>query len=120
MRKLLIGMFTLLLLVACGQDPKGVVETFYKKLDQGEITEASKLMSKRVTMRMGEQKLNAMLGEQAKKMQQKGGIANLTTKGEAKGEIGQFDVHIEYKDGSKFNEKVNVSKEEDGWKISPK
>jgi len=117
MKKLFIALFVLLL-VACSQNPKGVVEAYYNNLDNGEITEAYKLMSKQLTGQAGEQKIRAMLQEQAKGMQKKGGIVSLATEGEAKGEIGEFTVHIVYKDGTKKDDKVSVTKEADGWKIS--
>lgn len=119
MKNLFITLVAVLLLVACGKNAKGVVEAYYSNLDKGEITEASKLMSKRVSAMGGEEKVRAMLLQQAKRMQAKGGVASLVAEGEAKGEMGEFIVHIVYKDGTKADDKASVTKEEEGWKISP-
>ena len=120
MKKWSLVVISLLMLVACSKDPKGLPEAYFTYLDKGEITEAGKLLSKQVTAMAGEVKLKAMLQQQAKQLQQKGGINSISTEGETKGEMGEYTAHIVFKDGSKRDEKVSLIKEDDGWKISPK
>lgn len=120
MRKLVIALFTLFMLVACGGSPDGMIESYYTNLDQGEITKASEQMSQVFKDQVGANKIKSMLTKQAKNIQSKGGIDSVTVEGEAKGEIGQFTAHIVYGDGSKKDDKINVVKEDDGWKISPR
>lgn len=120
MKKLFAVCATVVLLLAgCSPSPKGVVEAYYQNLDQGKITEAGKLLSSRVTAMAGEEKMRAGLQSDAERMQKKGGIASITVEGEAKGELGTFQAHIKYKDGSETDNEVKVTKEDGGWKITP-
>jgi uncharacterized lipoprotein YehR (DUF1307 family) len=120
MRKWLIAVIALFVLSSCGQSPKGIVEKYITSLDKGEITEAYNLIAKQVILQVGERKIRFMLREQAKSMQEKGGLDELEIEGEAKGEIGHYTMHMTFKDESTMDGEVNVLKEEGEWKISPK
>jgi hypothetical protein len=119
MKKLFALFAAVLLLAGCTPTPKTVVESYYSALDKGEITEASKLLSSQVTAMAGAEKVRAGLQNDAERIQKKGGIASMTVEGEAKGELGMFQAHIKYKDGSTSDKEVKVTKEADGWKITP-
>lgn len=111
---------TALLLSACsGGSPEGVVKSFYKALDNGEVRQARSHLSKRVVEMLGENKLDMALGNAAQQLAGCGGIGRLDVALEGKGEVRKGSASVTFKgDCPAKKEAVSLMKEDGKWKIS--
>ena len=104
-------------LAACGASGKAVVEQFYTNVDKGEISAAIQALSPTTRGMMPDAKIRAMMSEQSRVMQKKGGIKAIQVEGTEKGETGQYIVRLTFGDGSQQQETVKVAKVDGKWYI---
>ncbi len=104
-------------LAACGASGKEVVDQFYTHVDRGEISAAIQALSPTTRRMMPEEKLRAVLSEQSRLMQNKGGLKTIQAEGTEKGEAGQYIVKLTFGDGSQQQERVKLAKVDGKWYI---
>jgi len=76
------------------------------------------MVSPRIRQMLGDGKLKAGLEEQGKQMRSRSGIARVTTESEqVTGDVGRVFPIVEFKDGSKTNDKTRLITEQNDWKI---
>lgn len=107
------------LLSGCGKSPESAVESFYRSLASGEITEAKSHVSAQLVGMLGEAKLSAALSSETEKIRACGGIKNVEVKLQGEGEVRSGTATVTY--GGKCpprNEKIKLIKEDGKWKIT--
>lgn len=123
MRRLIASMLVgvvALSLAGCGKSPESVVETFYRDIEKGDITEAKSMLSSQIVAMLGDQKLTASMAKETEQISKCGGIKSITPTLETKGELVFGSVTIEFKGECKPKiEKVKLMKEDGKWKIGP-
>lgn len=107
------------LLSGCGKSPESTVESFYRSLESGKITEAKSYVSAQLIGMLGEAKLSAALSSETEKIAACGGIKDVEVKLEGEGEVRSGATTVTY--GGKCpprNEKTKLIKEDGKWKIA--
>lgn len=109
-----------ILMVACGgNSPSGVVKSFYKNVENGELTKAMEALPAEMLV-IGEPKIRKGLEGVTEEISKRGGIQSIETKDDCKGEVCTVMTKIIYKNGKEDNERVKMTKVEGKWKMSPK
>lgn len=107
------------LLSGCGKSPESAVESFYRSLENGEITEAKSYVSAQLVGMLGEEKLSAALSGETEKIRACGGIKNVEVKLQGEGEVRSGTATVTYSGKCPpKNEKTNLIKEDGKWKIT--
>lgn len=107
-----------LLLVACSKSPEATVEAFYLALSKGEITEAKRYLSPRVTEMLPDAKLTAALSAEASRVQGCGGIKAIEVTLTGEGEVRSGTATIDYQgECPRKTEKVKLLKVEGKWRL---
>lgn len=107
------------LLTGCGKSPESTVESFYRSLASGEITEAKNYVSAQLVGMLGDAKLSAALSAESEKIRACGGIKNVEVKLQGEGEVRSGSAIVTY--GGECpprNEKTKLIKEDGKWKIT--
>lgn len=110
------------LLVGCGKSPESTVESFYKAIAKGEVSEAKGYLSPKLTAQLGETKLNAALTGEAQRLSACGGVKSVETQLQGEGEIRTGTVTVNYVNDTackQHKQRTNLVKENGSWKISP-
>lgn len=111
-----------LTLTACSKSPESVVESFYKAVAKGEITEAKGYLSKQILAMGGDAKIAAALSQQSEAIAACGGIKNIEVKLTGEGELRTGTTAINYKNEDakcqQKPEKTKLMKEDGAWKIT--
>ncbi len=103
-----------LLLAGCAKSPESTVESFYRAVGKGEITEAQTYLSSQVIGMLGPQKMSAALGQEAERVTRCGGIKSIDVKLAGEGEIRSGTVKVTYVGQCPpKNEGVKLVKEDD-------
>ena len=113
---------TIVILVAvlagCAKSPESTVESFYRAVAKGELTEAKQYVSAQVIGMLGEQKFSAALSAEAQRVQSCGGIKTINVKLSGEGEIRNGTVSIQYVGNCPAKqERTKLVKEDGKWKI---
>lgn len=112
-------LFASTLLSGCGKSPESSVESFYRALASGEITEAKSHVSAQLAGMLGEAKLSAALSGETEKIRACGGISNIQVSLVGEGEVRSGTVTVTYKGNCQpKNEKTKLIKEDGKWKIT--
>lgn len=107
------------LLSGCGKSPESTVESFYRALASGEITEAKSYVSAQLVGLLGEKKLSAALSEESEKIRACGGIKNVEVKLQGEGEVRSGTVTLTFSGKCPpKNEETKLIKEDGKWKIA--
>lgn len=110
--------FITLLVAACGNDsPSGVVRSFYKNIEKGEITKAMDALPERALI-MGESKVRMGLEIQTERMSQMGGIKEIEAKDDCRGEVCHVETKITFGNGHVESDDIKMVKEKGKWKIN--
>lgn len=97
--------------------PAATVEKFYRLLEKGEITEASKLISVSITSQYGE-KLKMGLAEQVDEIQKNKGITTMAVQSEVvTGEMATVVIDITFGNGTKKSDTNKLRREDGQWRI---
>lgn len=108
-----------ILISGCAKSPESTVESFYRALAKGEITEAKAYLSVQWVGMLGEGKLSAALSSQTERMQVCGGIKNIEVKMQGEGDVHSGTVTLTYNGNcSPEAEKTKLIKEDGKWKIA--
>lgn len=109
---------TALILSGCAKSPESTVESFYRAVSKGELTEAQGYLSLQIAGMMGPRKLSAALAAESERVQQCGGIKSVDVKLEGQGEVRSGIAKVVYAGQCpQKNEKVKLIKEDGKWKI---
>jgi len=101
----------------CAQSPESIVESFYRAVANGEITEAQGYLSSQVVGMLGPQKTSAALAQEAERVQRCGGISAIDVQLQGQGEIRSGTALVSYRgDCREKRENVKLVKEEGQWK----
>ena len=108
-------------LYGCGkpQSPESIVESSYRAIGKGEITEAKSYLSAQVVGMLGDAKLSAVLASQSQKIASCGGIKNVEVKLQGEGEVRAGTATVTF--GGTCPPKtdnVKLLKENGKWKIT--
>jgi hypothetical protein len=107
-----------LMLTGCAKSPESTVESFYKAVGKGEITEAQTYVSSQVTGMLGPQKMAAALAAESEQIRKCGGIKSIDVKLEGQGEVRSGTAMVTYAGQCPpKNEHVKLIKEDGKWKI---
>lgn len=105
-------------LTGCESSPESTVESFHDAVAKGEISEAKTYLHPNIKRMLGEQKLDAVLAEQAEQLQKCGGIESMKTEITGEGEIRSGTVTIDLKgDCPTKTENVKLQQFEGKWLI---
>lgn len=110
------------LLSGCSKSPESTIESFYRALSKGEITEAKGYLSAKLVNQLGDNKLTSVLTREANKISQCGGIKSVDVKLKGEGEIRSGTTVITFGDEAACKQeagKASLVKEDGNWKISP-
>lgn len=112
--------FAAMLIAACGANsPSGAVKSFYKNIEQGEITKAMEFLPQQALV-MGEPKVRKGLEKQTERFSQMGGIQSMDAKEDCKGEVCFVALKVTFKNGEEMSERVQMTKENGKWKMATK
>jgi hypothetical protein len=107
-----------LMLTGCAKSPESTVESFYKAVGKGEITEAQTYVSSQVIEMLGPKKMAAALAEESERIRKCGGIRSIDVKLEGQGEVRSGTAKITYEGQCPpKDENVRLVKEDGKWKI---
>lgn len=112
-------LFACTFLAGCGKSPESTVESFYRSLASGEITEAKSYLSVQLAGMLGEAKLSAALSKETEKIRACGGIKKIEVKLQGEGEVRSGTAAVTF--GGKcspINERTKLIKENGKWKIT--
>ncbi len=108
-----------LLLAGCAKSPESTVESFYRAVGKGEITEAQTYLSAQIIGMLGPQKMSAALADESQKVTKCGGIKGVDVKLEGQGEVRSGFVLVSYAGQCpQRRENVKLIKEDGKWKIT--
>lgn len=114
----LIVLMAALFMSSCSSGPSKTVVKFYGALAQGDIDAATRRLSSTLVAQSGP-KLLAGLAQQAKSIQDKGGIASVVVVSEEVGETNAtVVVEVRFGNGSVQRESNNLIKENGKWKLT--
>ncbi|MBX9899949.1 MAG: hypothetical protein K2Y28_04110 [Burkholderiaceae bacterium] len=106
-------------LVGCAKSPESVVESFYRALGAGEITEAKSYLSAEIFSLLGEKKLTAALASETEKIKACGGVASVVTKLQGEGEVRFGTTSVTFGGNCQpRNERTKLIQQDGKWKIS--
>jgi PBP1b-binding outer membrane lipoprotein LpoB len=105
-------------LVGCGKSPESTVESFYKAVAKGEITEAQGYVSAQLVGMMGQGKISAALSQQTESIRKCGGIKSVDVKLQGEGDVRSGSATVNYANCKANTEKVELIKEDGKWKIT--
>ncbi|MBA3531379.1 MAG: DUF4878 domain-containing protein [Ardenticatenales bacterium] len=112
-----------LLMTGCGffaSGPGQTVENFYRSVEEGNLDDATALLSSRLVSTIGASKIKQGLAQQTQTIKDKGGIESISVDSEeVTGEIAQVTTTITYGNGETGTETVNLMKEDGSWKLDP-
>ena len=107
------------LLSGCGKSPESTVESFYRALAKGEITEAKGYVSAQLIGMMGGGKLSAALSSETERIRACGGIKSIEVKMQGEGEIRSGTATVTYSGKCPpKTENTKLIKEDGKWKIT--
>lgn len=107
------------LLSGCAKSPESTVESFYRAVGKGELTEAKSYLSSGLIGMAGEQKISAALAKEAERIQGCGGIKSIEVKLQGEGEARSGTAILTYVGDCKpKTEKTKVIIEDGKWKIT--
>ncbi|MFI3185107.1 MAG: DUF4878 domain-containing protein [Methylococcaceae bacterium] len=107
------------LLSGCAKSPESTVESFYRAVAKGEITEAKGYLSAQLVGMLGEGKMSAALSSQTERMRACGGIKNIEVKMQSEGEVSSGTATVTYSGNCPPEaEKTKLIKEDGKWKIA--
>lgn len=115
----IVAAFVAACLAGCGKSPESTVESFYRAVSKGEISEAQGYVSTQLTGMLGPQKFSAALASESERIGACGGIKDIAVKLQGEGEIRSGTTTVTY--GGHCPPKVEKTKliKEDGkWKIT--
>lgn len=105
-------------LSACTKSPEATVESFYRAVGHGELTEARGYLSSQVTAMLGPEKTNAVLSQETAHIARCGGIKALEVQLQGEGELRTGTVRVTYGgDCAAKTERVKLLQEDGKWKI---
>ena len=108
-----------LLLTGCGKSPESTVESFYKAVGKGEITEAQGYLSAQLVAMLGQGKLAAALSQETESIRNCGGIKSVDVKLQGEGEVRTGIATVNYGGNcAAKTEKTKLIKEDGKWKIT--
>jgi hypothetical protein len=117
-RKYLVAALTLSALAGCAKSPESTVESFYKAVAKGEITEAQTYLSSQILGMMGQAKITAALSSETMRIGKCGGIKDLQVKLEGQGEVRSGTTTVTYGGSCAVKtEKTKLVKEDGKWKL---
>ena len=122
LRGLIVVAVGVVILSGCSKSPESTVESFYRALSKGEITEAKGYLSTKLANQLGDNKLTSALTQEANKISQCGGIKSVDVKLKGEGEIRNGTTVITFGDEAACEQntgKASLVKEDGNWKISP-
>jgi len=106
------------LVVGCTKSPESTVQSFYRAVAQGEITEAESYLSRQVLGDIAPNKLHASLSREMQRVQRCGGYKELKTELGEGAEVRFGSVWISYAGNCKSREeKVKLIKEDGKWRL---
>lgn len=111
-----------LLLAGCGKSPESTIESFYKAIAKGEVSEAKGYLSSKLTAQLGDAKLSAALTSEAQRLSACGGVKSVEAKLQGEGEVRTGTVAISFVNDAtckQQNQRTSLVKENGSWKISP-
>lgn len=115
----MVFILSIILLTSCAKSPESTVESFYRALSKGEITEATGYVSAQIVGMLGESKLSASLAAESEKIGKCGGVKSINVKLQGKGEIRRGEASVTYAgDCPPITEKVKLVKEDGKWKLT--
>ena len=105
-------------MIGCSKSPESTVESFYRAVAQGEITEAESYLSRQVLGDIAPNKLHASLSREMQRVQRCGGYKELKAELGEGAEVRFGSVWISYAGTCKSREeKVKLIKEDGKWKL---
>lgn len=108
-----------LVLAACGDKPESVVQSFYRAVENGEITEARGYISKDLVGMLGDKKIKSTLESESTRVTKCGGFKDVIVALTGQGEVRTGTVNLSYKgDCKEKSEKVKLVKEDGNWKVT--
>lgn len=115
----LVAIFGAVFLVGCGKSPESTVESFYKAVAKGEITEAQGYVSAQLVGLMGQGKMSAALSSEAERVRACGGLKSVVVRLEGEGELRSGTATVTYSGNClPKTEKTKLIKEDGKWKIT--
>jgi hypothetical protein len=115
---LTIFIFTILL-SGCAKSPESTVESFYRAVGKGEITEAQSYLSSQIIGMIGKDKMAAALAKQSEQVSECGGIDSVEVELTGEGEIRSGNATVTFKGNCQpKKESVKLIKEDGKWKIT--
>lgn len=109
------------LLAGCGSSPESAVESFYKAVAKGELTEAKTYFSKEAISMLPPQKITYTLTKQSEGFTRCGGLKAVKSELKGEGEIRSGTATVEFVDAQKCKpEAINIRmvKEDGVWKLA--
>lgn len=111
--------FVAVALSGCAKSPESTVESFYRDVAKGEISQAKGYLSSQIFSMLGDGKITSALTSQTEKVQACGGISRIDVKLQGEGEVRSGSVTVKYSGKcSQVTEKVKLIKENGVWKIT--
>jgi hypothetical protein len=115
----MIFILSVMLITGCAKSPESTVESFYRAVEKGEITEARGYVSSQLVGMLGDAKFSAGLAQQTEAISKCGGFKSIDVKLHGKGEIRQGEAIVTYAGHCpQRSEKVKLIKEDGKWKIT--
>ncbi len=114
----LAAIFGAAFLVGCGKSPESTVESFYRAVGKGEITEAQGYVSAQLIGMMGQGKMSAALSNETENIRKCGGINSVDVKLQGEGDLRSGTATFTYVKCQPNTEKVKLIKEDGKWKIT--
>ena len=116
----LLASTTIILSGCFKQSPGKTVEKFHRSVEEGNIDEAMNLLSASVTKNFGSEKIKLGMSQGVSETKEKGGIKSFTINSEeVTGDVAEVNYTIEYGNGSKESQNIQLIKEDGEWKLSP-
>jgi len=108
-----------LLLSACfGSSPASTVKKFHRLIEDGQVEESMRLISRQSLSNMGEDKVRSVLRMATQQINDQGGIDELRIESEeVTGEVARVSVFMEYGNGKTEFSDVELALEDGDWKI---
>lgn len=107
------------LLSGCGKSPESTVESFYRSLANGKISEAKGYMSDQLISMFGEQKISVALSQEIEKIRNCGGIKKIEVELQGEGEFRSGSATVTYAgECPPKKDKATLIKNDGKWKIT--
>lgn len=121
LRGLIVVAVGVVLLSGCSKSPESTVESFYRALGKGEVTEAKGYLSSQLAAKVGDAKVNSALTVEAQRITKCGGVKDVAVALQGEGEIRTGTAVVTYADDAackQKTEKTSLVKEDGRWKIT--